>query len=116
MKKICILLLISITALLIGQGCATEQKNLSDCSIGVIETNGYSDNSRVIFYDKNMQEKEQVKISYSSVGNIFYDPCIYENNLYIIPQGKSHLKDEKKVLEINLKDLSKKCIKSINLL
>lgn len=46
----------------------------------------------------------EVPIKYATVGNIFYEPLIYNEKLYTISQGRSNSKDEKKVLEIDLEN------------
>ena len=47
-------------------------------------------------------------MEYASLGSIFYNPVIYEDELYLIPQGKTNVKDEKKVLKIELKSGNQK--------
>lgn len=109
MRKIsCIILSIISITLLALQGCAQKQIDISKFTIGIIETNGTINKSRITFFDKNIDNKKSIDLPYASVGNIFYNPCIYKNNLYVIPQGKSNSKDEKTVLKINLTDFSEK--------
>lgn len=93
--------------LLFLAGCGTEKKNFTgkDYSIGIIETNAKTEKSRLIFYDRELEEAGEKSLSYAGVGNIFYNPSIYEDELYIIPQGRFDSKDEKKVLKINLDNL-----------
>lgn len=62
----------------------------------------------LIIYDDNLTEIKDVYLKYASVGNIFYNPLIYNHELYVIPQGPANMKDEQKVLKINLSDLKEK--------
>lgn len=70
-------------------GCTHRESaniDLTTSSVGVIETSGNSKKSRIYFYN----------------------PVIYEDELYLIPQGKTNVKDEKKVLKIELKSGNQK--------
>lgn len=74
-------------------------------SIGVIETKGDKDTSRIIFYDSDMNELGALPLEYATVGNIFYSPLVIDDTLYVIPQGQANKKDAKTVLEISLSNL-----------
>ena len=76
--------------------------------IGVIETSGNSKESRIYFYNQNLEKTATLPLEYASLGSIFYNPVIYEDELYLIPQGKTNVKDEKKVLKIELKSGNQK--------
>lgn len=101
-----LLLFIMLLIIFEVMGCGKNgNTDLGDACIGVIETNGYSEKSRLLIYDENLTEISEVPIKYASVGNIFYNPIVYNNELYIIPQGLANKKDEQKVLKINLSSL-----------
>ena len=82
--------------------------NWEDVQIGIIETNGNEKNSEIKFYNKELKEISQLPIEDATLGNIFHNPIVYQDFLYVIPQGYAYSKDEKKVLEVNLKNLEKK--------
>ena len=77
-------------------------------TVGVIETSGNSKESRIYFYNQNLEKTATLPLEYASLGSIFYNPVIYEDELYLIPQGKTNVKDEKKVLKIELKSGNQK--------
>lgn len=115
MIKKYIILFLAVFTVLIMSACKlknyhdkNEDAKLQNAVIGVIETNGNSDKSKIIFYDDNLCKVNEMPLKYASVGNIFYNPFVYNQKLYIIPQGPANAKDEEKVLEINLYDLDKK--------
>lgn len=82
--------------------------DLTTSSVGVIETSGNSKKSRIYFYNQNLEKTATLPLEYASLGSIFYNPVIYEDELYLIPQGKTNVKDEKKVLKIELKSGNQK--------
>lgn len=98
-----ILLAVSLTA-----GCGKEPVNLEKACVGVVETNSYREKSRLLIYDENLSQLTDVPLKYASVGSIFYNLFVDQQELYVIPQGSADRKDEKKALQINLTDLKKK--------
>ncbi|WP_226394518.1 LVIVD repeat-containing protein [Claveliimonas monacensis] len=89
-------------------GCDKEQEikvSTDDIEVGVIETKGNKEESRIIFYDNKLNEIGVLPLEFATVGDIFYTPLVLRDELYIIPQGYANKKDEEKVLEINLTDL-----------
>lgn len=92
-------------------GCTHRESaniDLTTSSVGVIETSGNSKKSRIYFYNQNLEKTATLPLEYASLGSIFYNPVIYEDELYLIPQGKTDVKDEKKVLKIELKSGNQK--------
>ena len=92
-------------------GCTHRESaniDLTTSSVGVIETSGNSKKSRIYFYNQNLEKTATLPLEYASLGSIFYNPVIYEDELYLIPQGKTNVKDEKKVLKIELKSGNQK--------
>lgn len=90
-------------------GCDKKQEteiSTDDIEVGVIETKGNKEESRIIFYDNKLNEIGILPLKFATVGDIFYTPLVLEDDLYIIPQGYANKKDEEKVLEINLSDLN----------
>ncbi len=98
-----ILLVVCLTA-----GCGREHADLEKACVGIIETNGYKKKSSLLIYDDNLTRLTDVPVKYASVGSIFYNPFVDQQELYVIPQGSADKKDEKKVLQINLTDFKKK--------
>ena len=100
-------ILIFLMVLLVG--CSQNKPvkiSTEDISVGIIETRGDKEKSRIIFFDEEMNEIGEIPLSFATVGNIFYTPLISENELYVIPQGYANKKDEETVLKIALKNLS----------
>lgn len=91
-------------------GCTPdgEQVASADVAIGVIETRGTEETSRVILYDREMNEVSQLPLSYATLGGIFYDPLIYKGSLFAIPQGKYNVKNGEAVLQVELDSLATK--------
>lgn len=101
-----VMLAACVAALLLGCSASQSAKALPrDAVIGVVETRGTSEKSNLIFYDANLNEVRRLPLKYATLGNIFYDPLVYKNSLYAIPQGRGNLKDGKEVIRINLDDL-----------
>lgn len=88
-------------------GCTSDGERVAsaDAAIGVIETRGTEETSRIIFYDREMNEVSQLPLSYATLGGIFYDPLVYKGSLFAIPQGKYNVKDGESVLQIDLSSL-----------
>lgn len=91
-------------------GCTSDEDRSApvDAAVGVIETRGTEETSRIIFFDKEMNEVSQLPLSYATLGGIFYDPLVYKGNLFTIPQGKYNVKDGESVLQVNLNTLATK--------
>ncbi|MBE6015245.1 MAG: hypothetical protein E7241_07750 [Lachnospiraceae bacterium] len=79
--------------------------DIGNASICVSETRGYQETSALVFYDMDLNEVGKKSYKYASFGEAFYTPEVYDNELYIVPQGIANRKDEKKVLRINLSSL-----------
>lgn len=81
---------------------------LAGCScgkvkIGILETSGDGDSSRIVFFDSNLQRTNEIVIDDEiGMGSLFYDPVIAERIFYAVPQGNATTKDAEKVLVINL--------------
>lgn len=75
-------------------------------SIGVLETRGDRNSSRILFLDEQLQELGDLSLKYASVGDVFHTPCLLDDTLYLIPQGYAHTKEGNTVLEIDLDTLS----------
>jgi hypothetical protein len=92
-------------------GCTHRESaniDLTTSSVGVIETSGNSKKSRIYFYNQNLEKTATLPLEYASLGSIFYNPVIYEDELYLIPQGKTNVKaaeTQNKDENINIKRL-----------
>lgn len=108
MKKCYFLLICSIFLSICLLGCEkkiTSDISAQDIEVGIIETRGNKEKSRIIFYDKEIQKIGELPLKFATVGDIFYTPLVSDEELYVIPQGYANAKDEKKVLEISLQNL-----------
>lgn len=111
MKKVFCIIISLLLLIACVTGCKENNPpeiQTEDISIGVIETKGDKDKSRIIFYDNDMNELGALPLEYATVGNIFYTPLVIDNTLYVIPQGQANKKDAKTVLEISLSNLETK--------
>ncbi len=113
-KRYCICFL-GIFLILLLNSCnrlESQQKDvLGDAQIGVIETSGDDKKSGIIFYDAELNKKESLSLKYATVGDMFCNPVVYKGKLYVIPQGYDYEKEEEKILEIDLSNLTKKIYK-----
>lgn len=94
---------------LVLAGCSqptTPDIPTQQISIGVLETRGDRNSSRILFLDEQLQELGDLSLKYASVGDVFHTPCLLDDTLYLIPQGYAHTKEENTVLEIDLDTLS----------
>lgn len=90
-------------------GCATSEGTenlLNNAKIGIIETQGTEEASRIVFYDADLEKITELPLQLATLGGIFYDPLVYKNNLFAIPQGIANRKDGKSVIKLNLQNLS----------
>lgn len=107
MRKKLLFVILLVTSMTIGCG-QSRHVDLKNACIGVIETNGSNKKSRLLIYDDNLTELVGMPMKYASIGSIFYNPCVYGNDLYVIPQGLANRKDEQKVLSVDLSALETK--------
>ncbi|RNL48426.1 hypothetical protein [Paraeggerthella hongkongensis] len=91
-------------------GCALDsRKDASpNASIGIIETRGTAKTSRVVLYDRELNEVAELPLNYATVGNAFCNPLVYDGSLFTISQGRSKTKDGNVVLQVDLDSLSTK--------
>lgn len=75
-------------------------------SMGVVETRGDRNSSRILFLDEQLQELGDLSLKYASVGDVFHSPCLLGDTLYLIPQGYAKSKEGETVLEIDLNTLN----------
>ena len=66
---------------------------LAGCScgkvkIGVLETSGDGDSSRIVFFDSNLQRTNEIVIDVViGMGSLFYVPGFGVGNFFAVPQG-----------------------------
>lgn len=111
MKRICSICLLILMLSVTAGGCGIsgrQQSDVRNLGIGVIETNGSIESSQITFYDDNLNLQMTLALNYATINGIFYNPLVYNGDLYIIPQGYANFKDEKKALKIRLSNLEKK--------
>lgn len=109
MKKSFCFVMILILSIILLAGCESNRPpeiQTEDIAVGVIETRGDKEKSRILFYDNDMNELGSLPLDYATVGNVFYCPLIVDDALYVIPQGYANKKDAETVLEIDLSNLN----------
>lgn len=90
-------------------GCQSNKEfDTSKISVGIIETRGNISKSRILFLDDQLKELGTLPLDYANVGETLEKALVKDNTLYVIPKGLDDKKDEKAVLEINLKNLNVK--------
>lgn len=72
----------------------------------VVETRENISSSRIILYDKGLREIGSVSLPYASLGYLPGVLTLSGESVHIVPGGLMGRRDEKKVLEIDSKDLS----------
>lgn len=103
-KLICILLV--IISIFSFTGCQIRVRiDTNNISVGIIETRGNISKSRILFLDDELNEAGSLPLDYANVGEVFEKALVKDNTLYVIPQGLDSKKDEKAVLEIDLRSL-----------
>ncbi len=111
MKKFLCLVLVLITSIVCFTGCkdnSYKNMNTDKISVGIIETRGNIEKSRILFLDDELNELGSLPLDYALLGNSFEKPLVIDNTLYVIPQGISIRKDANTVLEIDLNNLNTK--------
>lgn len=98
-RVICIIFVCIIV--LNSTGCQSNryQKNFA---VAVIETSSDKKDSTLKYYNTELELVYSQNMMYTSLGNIFYPPMEFDERIYLVPQGDSQKKDEKKILEIDL--------------
>lgn len=108
MKKF--IYLIAIVGILITtNGCDNMEYNLKtldmkQVKIGVVETTSSDYDSRIHWYDGDLNEVSQKNMKYAMLGSAFHNPVYYGDEIYMIPQGLGSKKDSKKVIGLNKND------------
>ncbi len=120
MKKLLCIVLVCILSIITFSGCNSNNHEAIDTdkiSIGIIETRGNIEKSRILFLDDELNEIGSLPLDYASVGEPFEKPLVIDNTLYVIPQGLSTRQDAKTALEIDLSnlDIKKHSIDQISL-
>ena len=109
MKKF-VILLFCLSFLL--SGCqTTDNKNETkpeDFAIGVIRTISSRDSSDILYFNENLEQVGSTHYKYATMGQLFYSSVIFDNALYIIPQGRANEKNEKTILQQDLETFEHK--------
>ena len=109
MKKAVCFLLVLLALVATLTGCNSYKADKIDTEkirVGIMETRGNRDSSRILFLDEELNELGSLSIKEAGLGSLFDTQLVIDNTLYIIPQGYDTRKDAKKVLEIDLSDLN----------
>ena len=69
-------------------GCASDGERVApvDASIGIIETRGTDETSRIVFYDGELNELAQLPLRYANLGDVFHNPLVYQGSLLLFPK------------------------------
>ncbi|MBE6015252.1 MAG: hypothetical protein E7241_07785 [Lachnospiraceae bacterium] len=103
MRKKKIPTLAIIFSVVIGlSGCVEDGIRRPEGScVGVVETSGNSDDSRIYILNEGLFDKGELPLKYASVTN----PRVFGKELYAIPQGYFESRNETIVLSVNLYSL-----------
>ena len=100
------LFLLPVCAILILSACGKTSMTSDEIperyAVGVVRTSGSENNSSILYLDGNLQQTGVTHYPYATMGQTFYSPIIYEQSLYIVPQGQANKKDEKVILQQDL--------------
>lgn len=94
MKKIiiCFLCVIGLT------GCSNSEESFS---VGLIKTSSYSKESKVILFDEDLNEINQIKCNAAELGSNFIQPSYKDNYVYFVPRGIIGKYDDKKIIRFD---------------
>ncbi|MBS4539704.1 hypothetical protein GOQ27_14615 [Clostridium sp. D2Q-11] len=104
MKRLIIILMVVISVLLLF-ACDTEKEKTEynkDYSVGVIETTEQKNRSRLTFYDIDLAKVNSIEYNLGSMGSYFYPPKVFDNYMYVVPQGIGNRKEKTVIFELNL--------------
>lgn len=71
-------------------------------TVGVLCTSGSENHSSILYFDENLNQTGATYYPYATMGESFYRPIVYQQSLYIVPQGQANQKDEKVILQQDL--------------
>jgi hypothetical protein len=91
-----------ICILLSGCSKPSKAEYNSKYMIAVIETTEQDNQSIINYYDNDLNIVNSQELPYGTMGNLFYTPIIYDNNMYTIPQGLGYKKDSGIVIGMDL--------------
>lgn len=103
MRKILIILVLILATILVSCKSKKQVYN-NDYDIAIIETTGGDNHSSIYYYNNKLELINKYTLPYGTMGNIFYNPVIFNDKLYSIPQGLANEKNLKRVIEFNLED------------
>lgn len=110
MKKIiiCFLFVIGLT------GCSNREESFS---VGLIKTSSFSEDSKIILFDKDLNEINQIKCNAAELGSNFIQPSYKDNYVYFVPRGLIGKYDDKKIIRFDTRsgDIYSHKIDRINL-
>ncbi len=106
MKRIFFLFLVLIICLSACGKTGNFQGDLERSQIGVMTTTDYQYNTSIQWFDDTLEETGRINFKYASMGSNFYSPIYQNGKYYVIPKGLSGRSDTKKVVGMDLKDMS----------
>lgn len=107
-KTLCIIISLILILVLVACTNNADEIPISDIEIGIIETRGNKNSSRLVFFDDELNEIGELPLKYATVGDPSQTPLVQDKELYVIPQGYAFSKNEKKVLCIDLQSMQVK--------
>ncbi len=103
------ILIIFILAALLSACDAAKEKTVSLADavaekgeIAIIKTTEQAKDGALIFYDADLNEIGTKTMQYATLSDYFSKPFVYQNKLFLAPQGYGNSKEEDKILEIDL--------------
>ncbi len=100
------ILVLSVCIILVPSACSetimTNDEIPENYTVGVVCTSGSENNSSILYFDENLNQTGVTYYPYATMGESFYSPIVYEQSLYIVPQGQANRKDEKVILQQDL--------------
>ena len=96
--SVCIILYLSAC----GNNDTVNDEIPENFTVGIICTSGSENNSSILYFDENLNQTGVTYYPYATMGESFYSPVVYEQSLYVVPQGQANKKDEKVILQQDL--------------
>ncbi|QUI22555.1 hypothetical protein HZI73_09690 [Vallitalea pronyensis] len=105
-RMLTFLIILLVIMLLTGCSQAKSPSNAlkSKPFLGVIETTGQHNKSKITFYSKTLVQQDTLELPFGSMGSYFDLPKVHDGYLYVVPRGIASIKDLTIILEVDLSD------------
>lgn len=102
-RKKTLLFVLCFVYLFFVAGC--DEAYDADYELGIIQTQEYKEESKICFYDEQLQLKKEIKYPYPNISyDGFFNSLIKNNKLYLQPKGHSDELDYGKIIAMSLQD------------